>query len=94
MGRDTVQYAERKAWYQKNNGLTLFGRWYVRFGLPTSPDTSTRQYQPSRFRHAGNYDGVPVYVERSEPASSPRFIYVLVDAGCRFQVYAEGREVQ
>ena len=87
---DTVQYAARKGWYLGEEPLLVFGERYVKFGLPRTADDVPAP--PVTFQRVGEYDGVPIYVEKTQKGQMPKplLLYVPLNQECHFQVYAQG----
>ena len=88
----SVDYAAEKEWYQKGEGLRLFGDYYVRFGAPRPriPEITVDGGGPAdTLAFAALYDGVPLYAKASE-LPTPGILYVLLNKGCGWQAYAQG----
>lgn len=74
-------YAEEKPWYVQNELITLEADRYLKFGI-------VREMRPGDLAWAGEYGGVPLFVDAGEPARPPEMVYVPVRTGCVFQPYA------
>ena len=77
---DVGQYAESHEFFTADRPVTFGGRRYVRFGLP-------RVLEPSMVRRAGEFMGVPVFVEAGAAGGTQPVIYLPVRTGCEFQPY-------
>ena len=88
-----IQYASDKAWYRNDDGLQLLGDDYLRFGYSRSAESLALEPKTATFTFATAHDGVPVYVKHGT-LPKPRFIYVLLNAQCDFQVYAQKEELR
>lgn len=73
-----IQYAAGREFYAADQPVTFNGRRYVRFMLP-------RVLNPGDVTQAGEYQGVPVFVEPGAGAT-PQVLYLPVRE-CEFQPY-------
>jgi len=76
------RHAEGAGWYVNNEVVTVFGRSYVKYGLP-------RSVEPGELTWIGEHEGVPVYVETGK--AEVYVIYVLANARCEVQPYEAHR---
>ena len=85
-----IEYAAQKSW-DSEDALSIFGERYVRFGLPRTAESLTQSDPPVRFRHVGEYDGVPIYVEDNKWGQMPKPLvtHLLLNADCGFQPWAQ-----
>jgi hypothetical protein len=75
----TTGYAAGATWYINNEGITINGRRYVKYGLP-------RVLGVNEVTRVADYMGVPVFAETGGSASS-EVLYIPVRPGCEFQPY-------
>jgi hypothetical protein len=76
---DVGQYAEARSFFLADEPVVLDERRYVRFGSP-------RVLEPEDVMHAGEFRGVPVFVEAGL-TRAPDVVYLPTRAGCEFQPY-------
>jgi hypothetical protein len=76
---DTAGYAGAAAWYVRDEPIIINGRRHVKYGVP-------RHLLPDELARAGEYRGVPVFVQAGAPPTSD-IKYVPVRPGCEFQPY-------
>jgi hypothetical protein len=75
----TGEYASVAGWYVNDEPLVFRGRPYVRYGLP-------RVLGINEVERAGEYDGVPVFIEARDTAAVP-VLYLPSRPGCEFQPF-------
>jgi hypothetical protein len=75
----TGEYASVAGWYVNDEPLVFRSRPYIKYGLP-------RVLGISEVERAGEYDGVPVFIEARDTTSVP-VLYLPVRPGCEFHPY-------
>jgi hypothetical protein len=83
---ESAGYAATRDFYLRGEAVTFNRTRYVRYGL-------TRIIPAGALTRAGEYQGVPVFRERSV-AGMPDVLYVPVRSGCEFQVYQREQSVR
>lgn len=76
----TGEYASVAGWYLSGEAIRFRGVRYVKYGLPRV--LWIREVEP-----AGEYDGVPVFVEAGRRDSVADYLYLPTRPGCEFQPY-------
>lgn len=72
----TGEYASVTGWYVNNEPILFRGYRYIRYGLP-------RVLGTNEIERAGEYDGVPIFVEAGDTTSVPT-LYLPSRPGCEF----------
>lgn len=80
-------FAAEKTWYTQNERIRLENRLFKKFGYP-------RVLEVGEVVLAGEYDGVPVFVEQGDALSTTEVVYLPVRRGCEFQPYDGSLDVR
>lgn len=76
----STAYAAGAPWYIENALITRGEHRYMKYG-------TTRILASGELQEFGEYQGVPLFVDRGNAARPPEIIYVPVRPGCEFQRY-------
>ena len=74
------EYAAVQSFVLGDQPVTLDGRRYVKYSTP-------RTLAPDEVTRAGEFMGMPVFVQAGTPAGTAEVLYLAVDAACEFQPY-------
>jgi hypothetical protein len=77
--RLTAEYASVAGWYVNNEPIPFRGHRYLKYGLP-------RVLGINEIERAGEWDGVPIFIEAGDTASVP-VLYLPTRPGCEFHPF-------